>query len=57
MDLRFVLEQFKAGELELEEVVTHMSGNGMDDMGFVKIDTARERRTGIPEVIYSEEKR
>lgn len=52
MDLRFVLEQFKAGELELEEVVSHMSGNGMDDMGFVKIDTDRDRRTGIPEIIY-----
>lgn len=52
MDLVHLLEQFKAGNIEMDEVVSKVSDAGMDDMGFVKIDTSRATRTGIPEVIY-----
>lgn len=52
MDLVNLLEQFKAGNIAIDEVVSKVSNDGMDDMGFVKIDTSRVQRTGIPEVIY-----
>jgi len=48
-----ILEQYKSGNLELEDALRHLSGNGIDEMGFATLDTDRMRRTGLPEVIYS----
>jgi NCAIR mutase (PurE)-related protein len=36
--------------------MTGISGKGYDDLGFAKIDTLREQRTGQPEVIFGEGK-
>ena len=51
-----LLEQYSKGELKLEETAERLVTPGLEDMGFATLDTDRHRRTGIPEVIYSEGK-
>jgi len=51
-----LLEQFKQGDFDTGKTVERLVNLGVDPMGFAAIDTDRERRTGIPEVIYSEGK-
>ncbi len=53
MDIRDILEKYKTGELEMVEALSHFTKRGIEDMGFVNIDTDRLHRTGLPEVIYS----
>ena len=48
-----ILEQYKKGEIELEDALEQLSGRGIEEMGFATIDTDRQRRTGLPEVIYA----
>ena len=51
-----LLELYSKGELKLEETAAKLSSGGLEEMGFATLDTDRHRRTGIPEVIYSEGK-
>lgn len=51
-DITGILELFARGEISREEVIEKLSSGGVENMGFAAIDTSRERRTGIPEVIY-----
>ncbi len=51
-----LLEQYSRGELKQEEAAEKLSMGGVEEMGFATLDTDRFRRTGIPEVIYSEGK-
>jgi len=51
-----LLEQFSKGELKQEELAERLASPGLEEMGFATLDTDRHRRTGIPEVIYSEGK-
>ena len=51
-----LLEQYGRGELKAEEAAEKISARGQDELGFATLDTDRYRRTGIPEVIYSEGK-
>lgn len=53
MSLEKILEQYKNGEIGLEDALQHLSSKGIDEMGFATIDTDRLRRTGMPEVIYA----
>ena len=53
MDFRDILEKYKVGGIELEEALSQLASAGIEDMGFATIDTARIKRTGIPEVIYA----
>ncbi len=48
-----ILELYKKGEMNLEEALEHLSDRGIEEMGFATIDTDRQRRTGLPEVIYA----
>ncbi len=48
-----ILQQYKKGEIELEDALEQLSGRGIEEMGFATIDTDRQRRTGLPEVIYA----
>ncbi len=48
-----ILEQYKKGEIELEDALEQLSDRGIEEMGFATIDTDRQRRTGLPEVIYA----
>lgn len=56
MDIKEILNQYKSGELNLNEALQSFSNKGIDEMGFATIDTDRMRRTGMPEVIYSQGK-
>jgi pyridinium-3,5-biscarboxylic acid mononucleotide synthase len=51
-----LLEQYGRGELKLEETADKLTSGGLEEMGFATLDTDRFRRTGIPEIIYSEGK-
>jgi len=51
-----LLEQYSQGKLKQEEVAARLSSPGLEEMGFATLDTDRQQRTGIPEVIYSEGK-
>ena len=51
-----LLELYSKGELKLQETAAKLSSGGLEEMGFATLDTDRHRRTGIPEVIYSEGK-
>jgi pyridinium-3,5-biscarboxylic acid mononucleotide synthase len=47
-----ILELFSRGEISRDEVIEKIASDGIENLGFAAIDTSRERRTGIPEVIY-----
>ncbi|MEA3462343.1 MAG: nickel pincer cofactor biosynthesis protein LarB [Bacteroidota bacterium] len=51
-----LLEQYSQGELKQEEIAARLLSPGLEEMGFATLDTDRQQRTGIPEVIYSEGK-
>jgi NCAIR mutase (PurE)-related protein len=51
-----LLDQYSRGQLDKDEVAAALSSAGLEEMGFATLDTDRQRRTGIPEVIYSEGK-
>jgi len=53
MGVNELLESYKNGVLSLEETLVQLEGQGIEDLGFAKIDSSRLERTGIPEVIYS----
>ena len=52
MILKDILEKYKSGEIGLEEALQNIGNKDVEEMGFATIDTGREKRTGIPEVIY-----
>ena len=53
MNIRDILEKYKDGEMDLVEVLSHFDKRGIEEMGFATIDTDRQHRTGLPEVIYA----
>lgn len=54
--IKKILEDVKAGKIELEEALDRLKGFPYDDIGFAKIDTHRELRKEFPEVIFCESK-
>lgn len=52
MDTRDVLLQFQEGKLSLEEAEHFFRKKPFEDMGYAKLDTHREIRSGFPEVVY-----
>lgn len=53
MNPKDILEKYKNGEIDLTEALEHFPDRGIEEMGFATIDTDRQRRTGLPEVIYA----
>lgn len=53
MSPKDILEKYKNGEIDLEEALEKFPDRGIEEMGFATIDTDRQRRTGLPEVIYA----
>ena len=53
MGISELLENYKKGALSLDEALNQLKEQGIEDLGFAKIDSGRLDRTGIPEVIYS----
>ena len=56
MEVIKLLENYKEGSVSLQETLHLLKEQGIEDLGFAKIDSSRQARTGIPEVIYSEGK-
>lgn len=52
MDSRIILEQFQKGEISIEEAQRLIDRKTYEELGYAKLDTQRERRTGFPEVVY-----
>jgi NCAIR mutase (PurE)-related protein len=50
MNLRDILQWVREGELTPEQAEAEI--RGFEDLGFGKVDYAREKRTGYPEVIF-----
>jgi len=52
MEVRDMLEKVRGGELTVEEAEKYLRRQPFEEMGFAKLDTHRELRSGFPEVIY-----
>lgn len=52
METKEILEKYKAGEITIEEAEHYFSRKPFEELGYAKIDTHREVRSGFPEVIY-----
>lgn len=52
MELRDMLKKVKSGEASLEEAEKYFARKPFEDMGYAKLDTQREIRSGYPEVVY-----
>ena len=48
-----VLEAVAAGQLGVDDAIDRLRARGVEDLGFARLDTDRERRTGMAEVIYA----
>lgn len=51
-----ILEEVRSGTVGVEEAVEALSGFTGEELGFAHLDTHRQLRTGIPEVVYGEGK-
>ncbi len=52
METREILEQVRNGTLSVEEAERHFRQKPIKDLGFARLDTHRETRSGFPEVVY-----
>ena len=55
MDLESILQQVAAGELTVAQAVARVTA-AEGDLGFARVDLERQRRCGLPEVIFAEGK-
>jgi pyridinium-3,5-biscarboxylic acid mononucleotide synthase len=55
-ELRAVLEQVRAGSLDVDTALQNLNPPEMADLGFAKVDLNRRQRCGFPEVIFCEGK-
>ncbi len=55
-DLKKLLENVKAGSVNIDDAVSELKKLPFEDLGFAKVDHHRNIRNGYPEVIYSEGK-
>lgn len=54
MDIERILEDFRAGRLELGQAIARL--RGIEELGFARLDLSREERTGFSEVVYGPSK-
>lgn len=52
MEARKILEQVKEGTMSVEDAEKYFRRQPFEEMGYAKLDTHREIRSGFPEVIY-----
>ena len=52
MEIKTVLEGVRKGSLSIEEAEQFFARKAYEDMGYAKLDTYRELRSGFPEVVY-----
>jgi len=48
-----VLEAVAAGQLGVDDAIDRLRAQGVEDLGFARLDTDRERRTGMAEAIFA----
>ncbi len=56
MDVKELLEKVKNGSVSIEEAEAFLRREPFEEMGFAKIDSHREIRSGFPEVIFCQGK-
>lgn len=56
MEAREILEQVKAGRISIEEAEKYFRKQPFEELGYAKLDTHREIRSGFPEVVYCSNK-
>lgn len=52
MEVRDILEQLKSGKMSLDEAESLLKRQPFEELGYAKLDTHREIRSGFPEVIF-----
>lgn len=52
-EIKRILESVASGKLDVGGATEKLANAGVDNMGFARIDTDRERRTGLAEVIFA----
>ena len=52
MEAREILEQVKAGKLSIEDAEKFFRKQPFEELGYAKLDSHREIRSGFPEVIF-----
>lgn len=52
MEAREVLKRVKAGSISIEEAEKYFKKQPYEEMGYAKLDSHREIRSGFPEVVY-----
>lgn len=52
MEIREILEHVQNGTMGIEQAQELLGQSGFEELGFAKLDTAREKRNGQPEVVY-----
>jgi NCAIR mutase (PurE)-related protein len=52
-ELRRMLEEVAAGAADVDTAVDRLTSIGVDDLGFARLDTDREHRTGLAEVVFA----
>lgn len=55
-EVKALLSDMKSGSTTIEQALRALSRSPIEDLGFAQLDTHRELRQGIPEVIYGEGK-
>lgn len=52
METREILMQLQKGEITIEEAEKHLKKQPFEELGYAKLDSHRELRSGFPEVVY-----
>ena len=52
MEAREILEQVKAGSISIDEAEKYFRKQPFEELGYAKLDTHREIRSGFPEVVF-----
>ena len=52
METREILEQVRRGTLSVEEAEGYFRRKPIEDLGFARLDTHRQTRSGFPEVVF-----
>ena len=52
VEAREVLEQVKAGNISIEEAEKYFRKKPFEELGYAKLDTHRQVRSGFPEVVF-----
>jgi len=52
-ELRKILDELASTTIDVDAAVERLVAAGVEDLGFARLDTDRERRTGLVEVVYA----